>query len=108
MYDDVIYLLSQTHDADEVGDSVPTETRKEVFAAIKSISQSEFYQASAQGLKPEIKFVLADYYDYDGQKEVLYDHHRYTVLRTYRNGIQMELVCVGGVNSASTQVGDQV
>ena len=99
MYNEVIYLLSTTHEPNDVGDSIETSIKTMRFARLKSITQSEFYQAQAQGLKPEIKFVLADYLDYDNQEEVIYNNFRYKVLRTFRteNENEIEIVCYGGV-----------
>ena len=99
MFNEIIYLLSTSHIINDVGDSIETSTKTMRFAKIKSIGQSEFYQAQAQGLKPEIKFVLADYLDYDNQEEVIYNNFRYKVLRTFRteNKNEIEIVCYGGV-----------
>lgn len=104
MYDQVIYLVSEKKRVDEYGDMVATRTERPVFAELKSIGQSEFYQAQALGLKPEIKFVLPDYLEYENEKKVIFQdfsqdfREEYTVLRTYRNGKLMELVCKRGVD----------
>lgn len=97
MYNEVIYLLSTQRETNEVGDLVETPKMAMRFARMKSIGQAEFYQAQAQGLKPEIKFVLADYLDYDSQAEVVHNNFRYKVLRTYRTGNEIEIVCYGGI-----------
>ena len=94
-YNDVISLISYTETVDAYGRVIRTETEAERFATVRSIGQSEFYQAAASGLKPTIKFVLADYWDYDDQKELIYNGTRYNVLRTYRNGNSIELTAVG-------------
>ena len=97
MYNDVIYLLTAKSALNDVGDQIGTLERAMRIAKVKSIGQSEFYQAQAQGFKPEIKFVLADYLDYNNQEEVLYDGFRYKVLRTFRNGKELEIVCYAGI-----------
>ena len=66
-------------------------TRKEVFCTLKSIGASEFYQAQATDLKPELKFVLEDFLDYDGEVHVEHEGTLYRVIRTYRAGLQLEL-----------------
>ena len=106
MYNEVIYLLSTQSKTNNVGDSIETTEKVMRFAKLKSIGQSEFYQAQAQGLKPEIKFVLADYLDYDSQEEVVYNNFRYKVLRTYRTGNEIEIVCYGGVRLEVVSGGD--
>lgn len=97
MYNDIIYLLSTSTKLNDVGDQIETVKQSMRFAKIKSIGQSEFYQAQSQGLKPEIKFVLADYLDYDNQNEIIYNNFRYKVLRTYRTGNEIEIVCYAGI-----------
>lgn len=106
MYDEVIYLLSTRSTTNDVGDSIETTEKAMRFAKLRSIGQSEFYQAQAQGLKPEIKFVLADYLDYNDQEEVVYNNFRYKVLRTYRTGNEIEIVCYGGVRLEVVSDGD--
>ena len=66
--------------------------RREVFAELRSISQTEHYQAAAVDYHPELKFILADYLDY--QAETLVDHEGtlYRVLRTFRTGHTLEIV----------------
>ena len=104
MYDAVIKLISESRTVDAYGDIIATETERSVFAEIKSIGQSEFYQAQAVGLKPEIKFVLADYLDYQNEKKLRYQgfneakEEEYAILRTYRNNNLLELVCKRGVD----------
>lgn len=84
MYNDVITLLTITEAENDIGDLVETITKKEVYAQVRSIGMKEKYEAFAVGLKPELTFVLADYYDYDDQEFIEYNSVRYSVLRTYR------------------------
>ena len=95
---DVITLIQQNRSVDDYGDPVITETTRDVFAKLGSIGQKEFYQAHAVGLQPEIKFVLADYLDYDGEELVQHNGHRYRVLRTYRKGQELEITVYSEVN----------
>ena len=95
---DVITLIRQNRSVDDYGDPVITETARDVFAKLGSIGQKEFYQAHAVGLQPEIKFVLADYLDYDGEEIVLHNDQRYRVLRTYRKGQELEITVYREVN----------
>ncbi len=45
---------------------------EDVFSYLKRTSpaQSEFYQAAASGLKPEIQFLLTDYLEYNNEKSL--------------------------------------
>ena len=83
MYNDVITLVAIVETENEVGDLTQTETKTEVFAEVRSIGMKEKYESLAVGLKPELTFVLADYYDYDDQEFIDYNSIRYRVFRTY-------------------------
>ncbi len=95
---EILTLITATQHADEYGDLTVTETTREVFAKLGSIGQKEFYQAKAVGLQPELKFVLADYLDYNDETLVEYNGQRYRVLRTYRAGQELELTVYREVN----------
>ena len=95
---DVITLIQQNRSVDDYGDPVITETARDVFAKLESVGQKVFYQAHAVGLQPEVKFVLADYLDYDGEEIVLHNGQRYRVLRTYRKGQELEITVYREVN----------
>ena len=95
---EVLTLIQQAHGVDEYGDTVTTETTREVFGRLASIGQAEFYQAHAVGLKPELKFILADYLDYENETLVEYLGQRFRVLRTFRNGQELELTLYQEVN----------
>lgn len=73
-------------------DFSPPEER-EIFARPCSIGMKEFYQAAAVGLQPEIKFVIADAEDYEGELELVYHGVMYRILRTYQAGTTLELIC---------------
>lgn len=95
---EILRLIKQTSSVDAYGDPVLTETARDVFCGLRSIGQKEFYQAQAVGLQPELKFVLADYLDYNDETLVAYNGQRYRVLRTFRAGQELELVCYREVN----------
>ena len=53
MFNDVLYLISETVQVDDsTGDWVTEKNSKPCFCEIKSISMSEFYQANSEGFKP--------------------------------------------------------
>lgn len=68
------------------------ETSRTVFCGLRSIGQREFYEAQAVDFYPEVKFVLADYLDYNNERLVEHNGQRYHVLRTYRTGQELELI----------------
>lgn len=64
---------------------------RELLCGLRSISRSEFYQAAATDYRPELVFILADYLDYNGETLALYEGQHYRVIKTYRNGQELEL-----------------
>lgn len=68
-----------------------TLVKREVFASLRSIGTQEFYQAATTDYQPELKFVIADYLDYEGETLVVHDDQAYRVVRTYRAGQALEL-----------------
>lgn len=66
-------------------------TRREVFCEVRSIGQKEFYDSYATDFYPELKLVLADHLDYEGERLVEHEGQRYRVIRTYRAGQSLEL-----------------
>jgi SPP1 family predicted phage head-tail adaptor len=92
---DVINLVTVTESENDIGDMVESFNTNEVFANKKSIRQSEFYQAMAHGLKPELMFEINSL-DYDGQQKLIYEGKTYQIMRTYsKNDETVELICTG-------------
>ena len=109
MYNDIAYLIKKTvNGVDEYGDPKIVETQKEMFCNIMSIGQKEFYDAQTVGAKPELKVVIADYYDYSDEDEIIVVDYRgktrYQVLRTYRvlGSNELEITLYGGVRNERT------
>jgi SPP1 family predicted phage head-tail adaptor len=89
--DDIAYLISATITEDDIGNQIEQETKKEVFCTVESITQSEYFQASQSGLKPQLKLTMSEF-DYSGETLVEYNSKRYSVYRTFlRNDEHIEL-----------------
>lgn len=74
---------------------VEASTARMVFANKKSIRQSEFYQAMAHGLTPELMFEV-NFKDYAGESKLTFNSKTYQIIRTYtKNDEIIELVCIG-------------
>lgn len=97
-----IYLIDNDNStSDDNGDALLIQKERKVLAHISSIKQSEFYQAQANGLKPEVTFIIRSF-EYKGEKLVRQGNKNYKILRAYdRVDGNMELVCIGAVNNAS-------
>lgn len=87
---DVILLITQSVTLDQYGNEEITETEKQVFCEVDSITQSEFYQAANTELNPEYKFTVF-FGDYDNEPIVKYKGERYAIYRTYRTDDYLEL-----------------
>lgn len=93
MWGDVLNLISIDSAVNSLGDITETPTSRQVFCNKKSIRQSEFYQAQASGLKPEIMFEIRAI-DYADEKKLSFESLEYNIIRTYsKNGETLELIC---------------
>lgn len=102
LFKEVIKLISITTSENDMGDPVEIPVEREVFADKQSIRQSEFYQAAATGLRPELMFVVRTI-DYNQEQKLKYNGKEYTIIRAYdKDGELTELVCQGVVNNAIT------
>jgi SPP1 family predicted phage head-tail adaptor len=95
LFRDVVTLIGVTYSKNKVGDSIETSDLRQVFANKKSIRQTEFYQAQATGLKPELMFEVRTI-EYQGESTLEYDEKKYNIIRTHsKNGEITELICEG-------------
>lgn len=98
MFNEILTLLKVTETVDDYGDRIKIKTGRDVFARMDRVYLSEAIQGQATGFKPELRFTLADYYDYDNEPEAVYENRLYRVLNTMRKGIELELVLYGGID----------
>lgn len=102
--DDVIKLISETYAVNDYGVRVPTETKKQVFCKVRSVTRAEFFDGGRNGLNPQFRF---DVFmgDYNDETVIEYKEKRYAVYRVYHpeNGDYIELYCErkGGTNGTS-------
>lgn len=82
---DVIGLISETRSAHGVHETI-TETVRNVYAEIRSVTRSEFYNALNAGIQPEYVFKLALDADYQQEHFLRYNNQRFRVVRTYLTG----------------------
>ena len=84
-------LISQTFTVDAYGDKVLSSVEKKILCSLSSISSSEFYQAHATGLRPEVKIIMWNF-EYSGERKIKFEGHEYDVVRTYsRNDDLIEI-----------------
>lgn len=99
-WSDVVYFdTSPTVTENDLGDVIETPgVPRAVFANKKSVTQTEFYQAAATGLRPELKFEVR-VIEYNKESTLSYEEKTYSIIRTYEvDSEKIELVCSGLVN----------
>ena len=86
-----ISLHTIAYTTDAIGQQISSVTLKPVFAYVRSASQSEFFNAGQNGLKPDKVFdVLVT--EYDGETELTYNNEVYSIYRVYeRDDARVEL-----------------
>ena len=93
MFREIAELIKVIQVPDGYGGFTESTVSRTVFCNKKSIRSSEFYDAHAQGLKPEVALTVR-VIDYEDEPRVHFDGHDYNVLRTYsKNGEFVDLVC---------------
>ena len=98
---DVITLISSTQTQDANGVWRRTESKRDVFCQVDSVTRDEFYSGGRNGLNPEYRFTMFGP-DYQGEKVIEYRGKRYGVYRTYFARTDMLEVYVerkGGTNT---------
>ena len=98
--DGVIDLIAQRFQKDAYGVDRPTETSRQIFAQVDSVTRAEFYQGGRNGLNPELVFTVFAA-DYQGEEILAYQNRRYGIYRTFvKGGDYMELYAErkGGTN----------
>ena len=77
-----ISLITRSYTLNEIGVSIPTEKKNDVFASVYSISQAEFYRAGQDGLRPQAVYAVR-VTEYNNEDEIEVNSERLSVYRTY-------------------------
>ena len=85
MQNDVITLVKQTMTTSAGGDSIPTETTRDVFAKVESIGLKRKLEAQEAGLKLAYKFTLSDEYEYEDEEVLEFNGKRYNIVNVFIN-----------------------
>lgn len=78
-----IYLISETKQQNGIKEWNAVETKRKVFANVKSVTSTEFFSAGQIGLSPEFRFTMFGP-DYADERIVEYNGVRYAVYRVYQ------------------------
>ena len=77
-----IQLVTQSFVVGSRLQKVPKDTVRNVFAKIDSVTQTEYFAASAEGFTPSGKATIWAF-EYHGEKILVLDGKRYAIYRTY-------------------------
>lgn len=96
----VITLIGQTKTQNEYGIWESTETKRDVFCDVSSVTRAEFFDGGRNGLNPEYVFIMF-YGDYNGETIAEYNGNRYAIYRTFHartDVIELYVERKGGTN----------
>lgn len=87
------YLCREIEKTDSLGKPYKEFEKQEVFCNEKGVKRNEFYQAQAQGYRPELCIEIKAL-DYNREGHFEYDGTMYRIIRTYpvKNEC-LELIC---------------
>lgn len=84
--DDLITLIKEEYVKDEIGQMVPVETARQVWAHLQSVTRAEWADAGQKGMQPQL-VAITPIVNYDGENIVQLGEgasaKRYAVYRTY-------------------------
>lgn len=78
----ILTLIEEAYKPDALGQLIPTETRRDVYCNLSSVSASEWFDGGRAGLNPEYRATMF-VYDYNGERIAELDGVRYGIYRTY-------------------------
>lgn len=84
--DDLITLIREGYARDEIGQMVPAETSRQVWAHLQSVTRAEWLDAGQNGMKPQL-VAITSIVNYGGESIVQLGEgenaKRYSIYRTY-------------------------
>lgn len=100
---DVVKLVSLTKTQDDYGVWRTTETEREVFCQVDSVTRSEFFDGGRNGLNPQFRITMFAA-DYEDETILIYNGRRYSIYRTYitrTDDIELYVERKGGTNGTA-------
>lgn len=79
----VLTLIDITYTPDALGQLVPTESSRDVYCDVTSVSAREWFEGGRNGIAPMYRVNMFAY-DYEDEEIVEFEGTRYGVYRTYR------------------------
>lgn len=101
----IITLISITHEKDELNQYIQTESKRDVFCTVHSISGAEWFDAGRNGVKAQAKVKISAK-EYNGETIVKLNGKPLSVYRTYdakNEKIELYLEEKAGVSNGQSQ-----
>lgn len=95
-----ITLVSTTQARNAYGVWTDTQTTRDVYCQVDSVTRAEFFEGGRNGLNPQFRFTMF-FGDYSGEREVIYKGNHYSVYRTYqgrKDTLELYVERKGGTN----------
>ena len=99
----VINLVAEEKTKNEYGVYETTQTKRQVYCQVLSVTRSEFFEAGRNGFNPEFEITMF-FGDYNGEQVVEYNGKTYAVYRVYQgrnDTIELYVERKGGTNGGS-------
>ncbi|NMA00784.1 MAG: head-tail adaptor protein [Clostridiaceae bacterium] len=100
MFVEILTLLKEIQTIDEYGDTMTEYEATQVFARKDKTYISQKIEAGAKGQDIQLKFTLADYLDYNGEKEAIWNGKKYQVMSGDSQSREIQLMLYGGIEIA--------
>lgn len=78
----IVYMCGVTWTTDSIMQRVKSETQRQVFCQVESVTRAEWNAAGQKGLNPSLVFSLFAS-DYNGEEDLIFNGVRYRIYRTY-------------------------
>ena len=82
MVEDVIKLIETVPTKDKYGVLHLEEKKRQVFAKVESVTQTEFFKGGQNGLRPQYKMTMFGP-DYNSEELLEYNGEQYAIYRTF-------------------------
>lgn len=94
MNDVVCKLITNEYVVDDIGNHIQTQNGVEIpIIEVQDVYQSEFYNASQQGLKPTLRLLISNL-NYNDEEELVYMNKYYSIIRVDKvDNETIALVC---------------
>ena len=98
-----IKLLATQKSQNYYGVWEETQTSRDVFCQVESVTRAEFFEGGRNGLNPEFRMSMFSG-DYNGERLLMYNGNTYSIYRTFiakNDIIELYVERKGGTNGGS-------